>query len=64
MFKTHEGQELAAYSLDVEGIPGWVLQNQLFHVLYQGGLGAQTRTMHEIKNYENALGGQLVSFIS
>ena len=47
MFDTHEGQEFAAYSLDVEGTAGWVLRNQFSDVLYTG-------TVHKIKNYENA----------
>ena len=54
MFDTHEGQEFAAYSLDAEGTTGWVLCNQLSDVLYTGGLCAETGTVHEIKNYENA----------
>ena len=63
MLETHKGQEFAAYSLDVEGTAGWVMRNQLSDVLYTGGLGAETRTVHEGMYYENVLGGQSVSYI-
>ena len=57
VFKTYEGQQFNTYNLEVESTPGWVLRNQLSDVMYTGGLWADTRTVHEIKNYENQLGG-------
>ena len=57
MFQTYEGQKFITYSLEVENMAGWVLRNQLSDVMYTGGLWADTRTVHEVKNYENQLGG-------
>ena len=64
MFELPECHEFEAYFLDLEWTRGWVLCNKLSDVLYLGGIGAQTRTIHEIKNYMNTLGRPLVSFIS
>ena len=60
MFQTYEGQKFVTYSLKVENTAGWVLRNQLSDVMYTGGLWADTRTVHEVKNYENQLGGESV----
>ena len=57
VFKTSEGRQFITYNLEVESTPGWVLRNQLSDVMYTGGLWANTRTVHEIKNYENQVGG-------
>ena len=64
LFKTFEGQEFVTYNLEVENAAGWVMRNQLSDVMYYGGLGADTRTVHEIKNYENQLGGESVRYMS
>ena len=48
--RTYEGQQFVTYNLKVEITPGWVLRNQLSDVMYSGGLWAETRTVHEIKN--------------
>jgi hypothetical protein len=37
---------------------------QLSDVMYSGGLRADTRTVHEIKNYKNQLGGESVRYMS
>ena len=64
LYKTFEGQQFVTYNLEVENAAGWVMRNQLSDVMYSGGLGADTRTVHEIKNYENQLGGELVLYMS
>ena len=64
LFKTFEGQQFVTYNLEVENAAGWVMRNQLSDVMYSGGLGADTRTVHEIKNYKNQLGGELVRYMS
>ena len=56
MFMASEGQQFITYNLEVESTPGWVLRNQLSDVMYTGGLWADTRIVHEIKNYKNQLG--------
>ena len=63
LFKTFEGQQFVTYNLEVENAAGWVMRNQLSDVMYSGGLGADTRTVHEIKNYKNQLGGESVRYI-
>ena len=48
--RTYEGQQFVTYNLEVESTPGWVLRNQLSDVMYSGGLWAETRIVHEMKN--------------
>jgi hypothetical protein len=52
------------YNLEVENAAGWVMRKQLSDVMYSGGLRADTRTVHEIKNYENQLGSESDYFIN
>ena len=59
LYKTFGGQKFV-----VKSAAGWIMRNQLSDVMYSGGLGADTRTVHEIKNYENQLGGELVLYMS
>ena len=40
------------------------MRNQLSDVMYSGGLGADTRTVQEIKNYDNQLGVESVRYMS
>ena len=64
LYKTFEEQQFLTYNLKVENAACWVMRNQLSEVMYSGGLGADTRTVHEIKNYENQLGDELVLYMS
>ena len=60
-YTTLSSQEVHFYDLDVQCNPEWRLKNSYTNCLMWGGPRTDSRTVHEVRTYENEGSGHRVS---